>query len=236
MIISEDSMKKMGLTPGDKISLSDGTYTAAYRIIAGYKSRATDVEAVIPSYRAVQDFGAEGYDFLAYTAADADAVMVQIRNLFGDTPNWSRTVEEFNADAASTVSTFLQPMHSMTYFILLMAAVGIVNNLLINYMQRRRAIAMYKSAGLSGRQNVKMMLIEGVSAGLIGAAAAIAVSYMEIQTIFTVAGPKISIRPDLDIAIFLAAGAMGIVITAAGSAVPILKSRQMKLAEEIKFE
>lgn len=95
---------------------------------------------------------------------------------------------------------------------------------------------MYKSAGLSSRQNVKMMLTEGVSAGLIGAAAAIAVSYMEIQTIFIVAGPKISIKPDLDTVIFLAAGAMGIVVTAAGSVVPILKSRKMKLVEEIKFE
>lgn len=95
---------------------------------------------------------------------------------------------------------------------------------------------MYKSAGLSSRQNVKMMLIEGVSAGLIGAAAAIAVSYMEIQTIFIVAGPKISIKPDLDAVIFLAAGAMGIVVTVAGSVVPILKSRKMKLVEEIKFE
>lgn len=97
-------------------------------------------------------------------------------------------------------------VHGEGSFILLMAAVGIVNNLLINYMQRRRAIAMYKSAGLSSRQNVKMMLIEGVFAGMIGAAAAIAVSYMEIQTIFIVAGPKISIKPDLDAAIFLAAG------------------------------
>lgn len=39
------------------------------------------------------------------------------------------TVEEFNSDAARTVGAFLEPMHSMTY-------------LLINYMQRRRTIAM----------------------------------------------------------------------------------------------
>lgn len=68
-------------------------------------------------------------------------------DLFADTPNWSRTVEEFNTDALSTVGAFLQPMHSMTYFILLLAAIGVINNLLINYMQKRRSIAMYKSVG-----------------------------------------------------------------------------------------
>lgn len=74
-------------------------------------------------------------------------------------------MEEFNTDALSTVGTFLQPMHSMTYFILLLAAVGIINNLLINYIQKRRITAMYKSVGLSSRQNIKMTLTEGFSSG-----------------------------------------------------------------------
>ncbi len=236
LLMSEAYMKEAKLKTGDTISLSDGTFSADYRIEGSFRSRATDVKAVIPSSCAVRDFGADAYNFLAYTAADPDAVMVQIRGLFGETPNWSRTVEEFNSDAARTVGAFLEPMHSMTYFILLMAAVGIVNNLLINYMQRRRTIAMYKSAGLSNRQNVKMMLIEGFTSGSAGAVTAIFVSYLEIQTIFIVAGPKISVKPELDMVTFLAAGAMGIAITVAGTVAPIFKSCRMKLVEEIKFE
>ena len=194
------------------------------------------MEAVIPSDYAVSDFGAKAYGFLAYTAADPNAVMVQIRDLFGEHSNWSRTVAEFNADALSTVGAFLKPMQSMTYFILLLATVGVINNLLINYIQRRRSIAMYKSVGLSNRQNMKMTLIEGFSSGLIGAVIAIFVSYMEIQTIFLVAGPKIAMTPELDAGTFIAAGTLGIVVTLLGSIVPILKSRKMKLVEEIKFE
>ena len=127
-------------------------------------------------------------------------------------------------------------MHSMTYFILLLAAVGIVNNLLINYMQKRRTIAMYKSVGLSNRQNIKMTLIESFTSGMIGAFVAVTVSYLEIQTIFLVAGSKISMLPELDFKVFLSAGAMGVLITLIGSVVPIIKSRKMKLVEEIKFE
>lgn len=95
---------------------------------------------------------------------------------------------------------------------------------------------MYKSVGLSNRQNVKMTLIEGFSAGLIGAVVAVFVSYMEIQTIFLVAGPKIAMMPKLNASTFLAAGGMGILVTLIGSVVPIFKSRGMKLVEEIKFE
>lgn len=236
VLLSESCMDRTGFAVGDTLSLATGSGQGDYKVVGSFKSRATDVEAVIPSTFAVSDFGASAYDFLAYTAADPDAIMVQIRDLFGDTSNWSRTVEEFNTDALSTVGAFLQPMHSMTYFILLLATVGVINNLLINYIQKRRSIAMYKSVGLSNRQNMKMTLVEGFSSGLIGAVIAIFVSYMEIQTIFLVAGPKISMVPELDAVTFLAAGGMGIAVTLLGSVVPIFKSRRMKLVEEIKFE
>ena len=236
ILLSKSCMERTGFAVGDTLTLTRAGGQNDYRVVGSFKSRATDVEAVIPAACAVSDFGASAYDFLAYTAADPDAIMVQIRDLFGETSNWSRTVEEFNMDALSTVGAFLQPMHSMTYFILLLAAVGVVNNLLINYMQKRRTIAMYKSVGLSNRQNRKMTLVEGFSSGLIGAVIAIFVSYLEIQTIFLVAGPKISMVPELDAATFLTAGGMGILVTLLGSIVPILKSRRMRLVEEIKFE
>ena len=236
ILLSESCMERTGFDIGDTLSLNCGTGQNDYLVVGSFKSRATDVEALISSTYAISDFDVSAYDFLAYTAADPDAIMVQIRDLFGETSNWSRTVEEFNTDALSTVGAFLRPMHSMTYFILLLAAVGIINNLLINYIQKRRSIAMYKSVGLSNRQNMKMTLIEGFSSGLIGAVIAVFVSYMEIQTIFLVAGPKISTVPELDAVTFLTAGGMGMIVTLLGSVVPIFKSRHMKLVEEIKFE
>ncbi len=236
ILLSDSCMERTGFSVGDTLTLSAGDAENSYVVAGSFKSRATDVEAVISSSYAVSDFGRMTYGFLAYTAADPEAIMVQIRDLFGDTSNWSRTVEEFNSDALSTVGAFLQPMHSMTYFILLLATVGVINNLLINYMQKRRAIAMYKSVGLSNRQNMKMTLLEGFSSGLIGAVIAIFVSYMEIQTIFLVAGPKISTVPQLSASTFLLSGAMGILVTLLGSVVPIFKSRKMRLVEEIKFE
>ncbi|MCB6608870.1 FtsX-like permease family protein [[Clostridium] symbiosum] len=236
VLLSESCMERTGFSIGDTLPLSRGAGQNNYLVVGSFKSRATDVEAVISSTYATADFSPPSYGFLAYTAADPEAIMVQIRALFGETPNWSRTVKEFNADALSTVGAFLQPMHTMTFFIFLLAAVGVINNLLINCIQKRRSIAMYKSVGLSNRQNIKITVIEGFSAGLIGAALAVFVSCMEIQTIFLVAGPKISMAPELDAAIFLRAGIMGMIVTLLGSVVLVFKSRSMELVEEIKFE
>lgn len=236
IILSESCIKRTGVFIGDTLSLSNGVVTNSYVVIGSFKSRATDVEAIISSTFAIFDFSKEMYGFLAFTAANPDAIMVQIRHLFGDTSNWSRTVEEFNKDAMSTVGAFLRPMHNMTYFIFVLATVGVINNLLINYIQKRRSIAMYKSVGLSNWQNFKITLIEGISCGLIGMVIAVVVSYMEIQTIFLVAGPKISMVAKFGVKTFFLAGAMGLLVTLLGSVVPILKSRQMKIIEEIKFD
>ena len=236
VVLSKDCLRKRGLKVGDTILMSANDNQYDYMIVGSFRSRANDTEAIIPSSYAESDFGAVNYGILAYTAADPEAVMIQIRGLLGNTSNWSRTVKEFNADASSTINAFLKPMKNMTYFILLLATVGIINNLLINYIQKRRAIAMYKSVGMSNTQNIKMTLIEGFTSGLLGAIIAMGVSYLEIKTIFLVAGPKIAMQPDLDVRVFFMAGGMGIVVTLIGSFVPIRKSAQMKIVEEIKFE
>lgn len=236
IILNEETIKAMDCGVGDTIQLSNGNEEISYTVAGSFKSRASDVQAVIPSEYAVADFNQTSYGFMAYTAADPDAIMIQVRELFGDTTNWSRTVEEFNHDSLSTIGGFLAPMSYMTYFILLLAAIGIINNLLINYIQKRRSIAMYKSVGQSNRQNMKMTLIEGLTSGILGAVIGIIISTIEIQTIFIVAGPKISMTPDLDFKTFLLAGGLGIAVTLIGCTVPIIKGRNMKIVEEIKFE
>jgi ABC-type antimicrobial peptide transport system permease subunit len=236
ILISKDCLKQRKLNNGDMISLSYGDVAYDYKIIGIFQSRGDNSEAIIPGMYARSDFGSANYGRLAYSAADPDAVMAQIRNLFADKYNWSRTVEEYSEDATKIIGSFMEPMKKLTYFILLLAVVGIINNLLINYIQRKRSIAMYKSVGLSNRQNVKMTLIEGFTVGFIGSAIGIYVSYVEIRTIFIVAGPKISIKPELDASIFIMAGLTGIIITLIGSVIPILKGTKMKIVEEIKFE
>lgn len=81
-----------------------------------------------------------------------------------------------------------------------------------------------------------MTLLEGLSAGWIGACIAMLVSWLEIQTIFLVAGPRISMQPELSLSTFLWAGALGVGLTLLGSLLPILKNRRLRIVEQLKFE
>ena len=57
------------LKAGDTLTLTNGAGNYGYFVAGSFKSRATDVEAIIPASYAVSDCGASVYHFLAYTAA-----------------------------------------------------------------------------------------------------------------------------------------------------------------------
>ena len=197
ILLSKDCLTKHNLRIGDTIGLTYNDNTYKYQIIGSFQSRADNSDALfrLPMQRVNSVYRIT--ICLPYIAVIRMPLWLPVI-CSGNKTNWSRTIDEFNHDALSTVNSFLDPMRKLTYFILLLAAVGIINNLLINYIQRKRSIAMYKSVGMSNRQNVKMTLMEGFTSGLIGAVIGMFVSYMEIGTIFIVAGPKISVTPELD--------------------------------------
>lgn len=236
ILLSKEFMDESEISIGDMISISYNGSLYKYKLIGIFQSRGDNSEAIIPGKYARSDFDAVNYGKLAYSANNPDAVMAQIRNLFGNKYNWSRTIEEYSKDATKIIGSFMGPMKKLTYFILLLATVGIINNLLINHIQKRRSYAMYKSIGLSNKQNIKITIIESITSGLVGSSIGLFVSYMEIKTIFIVSGPRISVTPEYNAMIFYVAGIVGIAITLLGSIVPILKSSKMKIIEEIKFE
>lgn len=236
ILLNYDFIKTLKVKVGDKIQVAMGNSKYKYKVIGIYKSRANNSQAVLPSKYLESDFGQNAYGLVVYTSKDPEGTMAEIRSMHGGKENYSRTVKEFTKDGLEVVTAFLRPLNSLTYCILLLSTIGIINNLLINYIQKQREIAMYKAVGLSIKQSVKMTLIEGFTSGIIGAGAGMIISYLEVRTIFIVAGPRISMSPDFQLSTFLIAGFIGIVITLVGSIVPIIKNTKMQIVEKIKAE
>jgi ABC-type antimicrobial peptide transport system permease subunit len=236
IILNAYENRNYGVAIGETIWLSTSDASHEYTVIGSFKSRVSGVNALIPAQYAVTDFNLNAYGLVLFQAENPDAAATEIRTLFGTKENWTRTVSEFNADALGVVGAFLAPLNYLTYFVLLLCIIGVINNLLIQYIQKKRSIAMYKSVGLSKAQLIKMTLIEGFSSGSIGGLIGCSIAWLEIKTIFLVAGPHIPIELDLAPSLFILAGLIGIVVTLVGSIAPILKGTTMQIVEEIRFE
>lgn len=236
IIFSYKVMKKFKLNNGDKIKIKTDVGVSEYLVLGCYTSRASGANSLIPAKYAKDDFKLNGYGFVIFRASEPDSAAKEIRNLYNGRVNWTRTIKEFNDNVSSVINPFFEPLNRLTYFILLLGVVGIINNLVINYIQKKRSIAMYKSVGLSKIQHIKMSLIEGFTVGLIGGIIGIGIAFLEVKTIFIVAGPRIPIEMDMQQSMFILAGLMGIVIMLIGSSVPIVKGSKLQIVEEIRFQ
>ena len=252
IILPDRFTSKYGIEKGDTVTLQINGSPVGFEVaeIAAYDTvflrHTRGSTALLPLETIKEVLGREdGYSEILIEPAPNSTTGNLISELKNALDNGKYRVSEVvnEAQIAADARQKSMPFFLISFFSLTMSIFIIYSSYkvitldrLINYIQKRRTIAMYKSIGLSNRQNRKMTLIEGFSSGLIGAVIAIVVSYMEIQTIFLVAGPKISMTPELDIWTFLVAGTLGIIVTLLGSIVPIFKSRKMKLVEEIKFE
>ncbi|SHJ83826.1 putative ABC transport system permease protein [Clostridium cavendishii DSM 21758] len=236
ILLNYEFIKMLKVKVGEKIQVAIGNSEYEYEVLGSYKSRANNSQAVLPSKYLESDFGQNTYGMIVYRSKDSEGTMAKIRSMHGSKENYSRTVEEFTKDSLEVVTAFLKPLNSLNYCILLLSTIGIINNLLINYIQKQREIAMYRAVGLSTKQNVKMTLIEAFTSGIIGSGAGMIISYLEIRTIFIVAGPRISMSPDFQLSTFLIAGFIGIALTLVGSIVPIIKNNKMKIVEKIKTD
>lgn len=84
ILMSKDYMKHHEFSIGDVIQLGYRGTSFEYQIIGAFQSRGDNSEVIIPGVYAREDFGAVNYGKIAYSAENPDAVMAQIRNLFGN--------------------------------------------------------------------------------------------------------------------------------------------------------
>lgn len=61
-------------------------------------------------------------------------------------------------------------MNSMSMLCMLIGILGVLNNLTICFIQRRRSLAVLRSVGLGKKQMVQMIFIESFFSGIIGGA------------------------------------------------------------------
>lgn len=243
ILINDEIMKKINANNGDIIKLKTKDGFKDYTIISEYKCRANLSSAVIPSKYIKEDFKINGYSTVAYSVSDIESTSdienatKEIRNLYNGKVNETKSIKSCLELIENIVNSLFMLLDGLTYFILILGIVGIINNLIINYIEKKRYIAMYKSVGLSKMQHIKMVIIEGFTVGLIGGILGTFIAYLESKIIFKVAGPRLTlIETNITLNTFIIAVIMGIVITLIGSVIPIIKSSKLQIVEEVRFE
>lgn len=226
----------MKVKEGDILVLDTPTGDRNYKVIGFFDN---NIGFAFTSEKNLkQDFKVKKYDSMVVKAsADPDAVKAAILKKFSRYDPWVETMkgmEEMNKKGNDQIFGIMKGFSVMAMVI---GIFGILNNLLISFIQRKRHMAIFRSVGMSQKQIIRMMFVEAACGGIIGGSAGICAGLLLNAIMpFILKGLSAPIPIHNDPVLFITALLSAILITVLASISPALKSSKLNIIESIKFE
>ena len=115
--------------------------------------------------------------------------------------------------------------------------IGIINNLVASFIERKRSFAMYRCIGLSKRSLNRMLVTEAVAMGVFGVTFGLGgalVMSAAIPAAVSVLWGQVTVQLALKEMVVM--GVAGVLAMLAISLVPVLSTDKLSLIETIKYE
>jgi len=184
-----------------------------------------------------------GDDFAAWAPdvlpGDLDQIRSEIASIIGeDTLISLRRGEDIADEYLSDLERDFAIFYAILVLTVLLAAVGILNAMVIAVMERRREIGLLRSVGLTGGQVAEMLLVESGVLGMVGGVLGLLLG-IPLAVFVTRALTEIS---HLDLGFRLSPQALGavavgaVVVSVLAVAYPALRANRLRLADVMRYE
>lgn len=241
ILIANRLRDRYDLKVGEELKLRAWGKVTNYKVIGFFESieNGGDFGIVSDKYMKLDmGWSDEYYSIvLIKTNADPDKVVENIKSQFAKQQPYVKTVKEVRQENIRYNEQLYLIAKGFSIITMLAGILGIFNNLIINFIQRRRHLAMYRSVGMSKLQIIGMIFIEALTLGLIGSLIGVTSGLLMISS---GAGLLRSLQMEMnihysDIQLALCI-ILGIAISIIASVWPALKSSKLNLMESIKYE
>ncbi|NEZ46433.1 FtsX-like permease family protein [Clostridium niameyense] len=131
----------------------------------------------------------------------------------------------------------MKSLESFSLMALIIGSLGMMNNLMVSFIYRKREFAVLASIGMSKVQRVKLILIEGFIIGIIGSTLGVLEGLYISEFLGEITYSLDSyIRVYIPLKIILFLGLLGFILVLIASMVPAIKSSKISIVREIKYE
>ncbi|WP_061996040.1 FtsX-like permease family protein [Clostridium sp. ATCC 25772] len=240
IIINNILAKKKNIEIGDKIQLKIEDKEIIYNVIGFVKGDyINNLGVALVDKELLKEYISIGYE---------NNVLIKNNNTYDVTSNkLKEDLESYNLTISSKEEELkvdlqeneglMNSLESFSLMALLIGSLGIMNNLMVSFMYRKKELAVLSSVGMSRVQRGYLLLIEGATIGIIGgtlgALEGIFISnFIEDITYSLDAYLKV----EISIKLVVLLGALGAILIMVASIVPIIKSSKLSIVEEIKYE
>lgn len=230
---------RFNLKEGDKLTLKFPNGERVYTVLGFINTSVYMGNYALISDTYLQSDSGTKYYNNAYinVKGDPNKVLESLESKYVDRYFEGQTLEEMLRAEEESSGQLMSMLIGFSLLALLIGSIGIINNLIISFMERKKSIAVLRSVGMNKKQIVKMVFIEALYSGIIGGAAGIAGGIIVMQIVpYILEAMRISIRTYVVTDILWIYLAGGVAITIIASVSPALKSSKLNIIEAIKYE
>jgi putative ABC transport system permease protein len=188
IIVSTMIRDKYNLKIGDPVSLRLKQTSKTYKIIGYVNTLMYNGNfAIVSESNFKMDTGIRYYsNIYIKTSKDPGKVYADLKKRLAQRPNYMITVSLMESENKKSNDNIFVIMKGFSLMALVIGIFGILNNLLISFIERKRSLAMLRSIGMSKRQTVVMIFIEALSGGFIGGVTGVIAGFFIIGILLTV--------------------------------------------------
>ncbi|NLK86534.1 MAG: ABC transporter permease [Clostridiaceae bacterium] len=229
----------LGVRKGDNVILQMDKGDRTYEVIGFYDTSLNSGNHAIVSDRFLKyDSGNARYSYIIIKSSDDPSVVAErIRSRFKREEPEVATVEELEQRSMEGSKQLTDILYGFAALTLLIGIIGVFNNLLISYIERKHTLSVLKSIGMSRKQTILMVFAEALTGGAVGGITGSVTGSLQlllVPAIMRATGQYFNVYNNYGaIIIFVAAGML---ITLVASISPAVKSSKLDIVSSLKYE
>jgi putative ABC transport system permease protein len=237
--ITESLRQSLNVNIGDVITLKTANGDKDYRVSGTFSTLMNGGSMAIVSEKYLkQDFKLSQYFVIfAMTNENPDKVAASLNKQFRGKQMEARTWQSMEEQDAKQINQMLMIIKIFPIVSLIIGAFGVLNNFIISFIERKRQLAVFASVGMSKLQTIKMLFVEALSAGIIGAIMGVLGGLISTYIMpYVLKSANFPMPVHYEPQIFVTCLILGMVIILISSIVPALKSSKLNIIDAIKYE
>ena len=240
-VIPLSQAQRMQLRVGDVMELPIGGSRDLDVRVAGIAERTLPGhagETVLLGWPDATPLGVQGADFFAVRfvpgrATEARPALDQAARALALEPASLDRIQSAVSDALGRVFGLFD---ALAIAAVLVAALGIVNTLTMNVVERVREIGMLRAAGMTRRQVARMIAVEAGILGLVGAFLGILCGLAAGGVMIVLAGARLDASVEVPWRAIALCAALGVIVSMLAAWYPARLAGRMSIVRAVQFE
>lgn len=239
IIMTDLFRDKLGFKKGDSITLSFDNRKKTYTITGFLSTKlASGNVAFISDKYAKRDADFKYFSSIFIkTSYSPDEVKSTLKRKYLKNILNIQSLEEMiqnNKEGAEGIFVILKGFSQIA---MLIGIIGIINNLIVSFIERKRYFAMFRSQGMSKKQLRKMLFTEAITIGILGLVFAFIACLIFMRIIPFLLKPIVGlIQMRLSGSLVVTTTVSVLIMMFVTSIIPAMKSSRMSIIESLKYE